>query len=162
MTVIIGDGGHARDIAALTHPEPELVDYHTHWDGKSDYIIGINDPHIRAHVSAELGGPGINHGVWMHPDAKVWESQIGQGVHVNYGARMVRTRVGGFTTISPGVTICGDVVIGRRCLIGAGATIADRVIIGDDCTIGAGACVLPATIIATGQTWVGVPARSVQ
>jgi carbonic anhydrase/acetyltransferase-like protein (isoleucine patch superfamily) len=88
---------------------------------------------------------------------------------------MTRTTIGHHTTISPGVTICGDVVIGNRVLIGAGATICEKVWIEDDVTIGAGAVVLPGdwltppTIdtpgviryhhLTAGGTYVGVPAR---
>jgi acetyltransferase-like isoleucine patch superfamily enzyme len=69
------------------------------------------------------------------------------------------------------------VMIGDRVLIGAGATICEKVTIGDDAVIGAGAVVLPGrwdtppdktskgvpvpNRVPSGETWVGVPARSV-
>ena len=86
-------------------------------------------------------------------------SSWGYGTHINYGVTMTRTTIGHHTTISPGVTICGDVTIGDRTLIGAGAVVCDRVTIGNDVTIGAGAVVLPETTVPDGETWYGVPAK---
>ena len=81
---------------------------------------------------------------------------LGDHVHVNTMAQMVRTNVDDFTTISPGAHICGNVEIGEACAIGAGATICERVKIGDFVTVGAGAVVPPYSIIPNGKTVIGV------
>jgi hypothetical protein len=81
---------------------------------------------------------------------------LGTHVHVGYCVGAVRTNVGDYTTIAPGVTICGDVEIGEACLIGAGSVIADRVTIGDDVIIGAGAVVPPTSIVPSGSKVLGV------
>lgn len=145
-TVILGNGGHAQDIHALTG-FPMLA-HHTEWDGESDYIIGINDPHLRAAIADDLGGPGWNRGRYIHPWTHLGPAAtdrgtcwVGDGTHINYGASMTRTRVGEFCTIAPGVTVCGFVNIGDRVFIGAGATIRDRVSIGDDAFICMGSVV---------------------
>ncbi len=141
--VIIGSSGHGRDIAhTLAHHR--LIDHHKFYTS-GPYIIGINDPQIRAKVAAELGGPGLT---WIHPTAYLGcECIIGDDVHVNYGVTMTRTTIGDGSTICPGVTIGGDVTIGRRVFVGAGAVIGVRhpgghVTIGDDAVIGAGSVVL--------------------
>ncbi len=168
MVVIIGNGGHARDIQALTgHP---MIPHHSEWDGHSPYIIGINDPQVRAKVAAELGGPGWSRGRFVHPTAYLGcgtthgSSFIGDGTHINYGAMMTRTDLGEYVTICPGAHISGDVTIGDRVLIGTGAVIAVphagcHITIGDDAVVGAGAVVLHD--IPEG-TWVGNPARRVK
>ena len=125
---LIGDGGHARDIA-------ETLDNFKQWkhsddfEGYGPYIIGINDPHVRAELAA---GYGWDDEVWIHPTAYRGPGvAIGAGTHVNYGVTMTRTKIGKHCTISPGVTICGDVTIGDRVFIGAGSTIRNLVTIGD-------------------------------
>lgn len=155
--IIIGNGAHARDIAQ-TCRKPRLIPHHSNWGGWGPFIIGINDPQVRAKVAADIGGDDV---AWVHPDAKLYvDCSYGYGTHINYGVTMTRTTIGVHTTISPGVTICGDVMIGDRVLIGAGATICDRVTIGDDAIVGAGAVVLPQTVVAPHQTVMGVPAKT--
>jgi hypothetical protein len=107
-------------------------------------------------IAIELG---VNDYDWVHPATTITDSRWGIGTHINAGAIVIRTTIGSHCTISPGVTICGDVTIGDRVLVGAGAVISDRVTIGADATIGAGTVVLPQTVIGPGETWVGVPAR---
>lgn len=159
-TLIVGAGGHADDIAMTT---PGLYAYPHHTDvpplGYADeIIIGINDPSLREKVAAELGVRDL---AWIHPDAKLYvDVTYGHGTHINYGVTMTRTRVGRHTTIAPGVTICGDVVIGDRCMIGAGAVITNLLTIGDDAIIGAGAVIL--SDVPAGETWVGNPARRIR
>lgn len=158
--ILIGMGGHGRDIANVAWARGEHVEWlthHTQFIGRVEsYTLAINNPQVRARAATEVG---FVDETWIHPDARCFDSLIGQGTHVNYGVRMTRTRIGEHATISPGVTICGDVIIGDRVLIGAGATICDRVVIEDDAVIGAAACVLPARIVHSGETVVGVPAR---
>ena len=47
-----------------------------------------------------------------------------------------------FTSICPGVTICGNVVIGELTFIGANSTIIHGKIIGENCIVGAGTVVI--------------------
>lgn len=166
MATLIGCGGHAADIvhAAVKYGQWERsmgrICHHSEWDGDLPVMLGINNPQLRAKVADELCVQDLS---WVHP-AIGWvgkEVQWGYGTHINYGVTMTRTTLGHHVTISPGVTICGDVTIGNRTMIGAGATICDRVQIGDDVTIGAGCVVLPESVIPDGSTIVGVPAKHV-
>lgn len=157
MATLIGDGSHAVDIAH-TYTFEKCVPHHRYFEDDGDRVcIGVNDPHLRAGIANELR---VRDSAWVHPRAWIGpECEFGYGTHINYNASMTRTRIGRHCTISPGVTICGDVLIGDRVLVGAGAIISDRVTIGDDVVIGAGAVVRPLTVIGDGETWVGVPAR---
>lgn len=155
MSTLIGNGGHARDIRA-TRIFTRYVNHHRDWDGDTPVTIGINDPQLRAEIARILGVHDLN---WTHPDARLFNVDVNYGTHINYGVTATRTTIGHHSTISPGVTICGDVTVGNRVLIGAGATICDRVTIMDDAVVGAGAVVLPETTVGRGETWVGVPAR---
>lgn len=99
-------------------------------------------------------------GAIVFPNALLFHSvRVGRHVHIGYNVSAVRTVIKAFSTISPGVTICGDVEIGKACSIGAGATISNLVTIGDGAVIGAGAVVPPFTDIPAGTLWAGVPAR---
>ena len=161
MATLIGNGSHARDILISDEVVGLQIPHHSEWDMVKDrthsVIIGINDPWKRDEVAKILG---IDDRDWIHPHA--WFGQgcdWGPGTHINYGVTMTRTTIGHHVTVSPGVTICGDVIIGNRCLIGAGATICDRVTIGDDVTVGAGCVVLPESRVDSNATIIGVPAR---
>lgn len=158
MATLIGRGSHARDIGEAITYSRNVAHHSDYTDDGLPVTIGINDPRARARVSAEIG---VRDRAWIHPDARLYKPGcvVGHGTHINYGVTMTRTTLGRHCTISPGVTICGDVAIGDRVLVGAGATICDRVTIGNDVTIGAGAVVLPETVIPDGETWVGVPAK---
>jgi sugar O-acyltransferase (sialic acid O-acetyltransferase NeuD family) len=177
VPVIIGAGGHAKDIHAWTgrtmiaHHEQALQ------RDPEPMIIGINDPKTRAAVAEELERNGwyaadqqlhptayrgrcchLGDGVVVGPlSSLLTEVSLGRHVHIGAGCHLTRCTVGAFTTIAPGVTVCGDVGIGRRCMIGAGATIKNLVTIGDDVTVGAGAVVV--CDIPNGMTVKGVPAR---
>lgn len=153
--ILIGAGGHADDIAEFM-PWVERVDHHSGYRA-GGFIIGINDPQTRARIANELGR---RDSAWVHPGAKLYHDvTYDYGTHINYGVAAVRTRIGRHCTIAPGVTICGDVVIGDRVFVGAGATISNLVTIGDDVTIGAGAVVLHD--VTEGQTVAGIPARPI-
>ena len=161
MIVLIGNGPHARDIAHHLHDTYRIFTHHSKYmpDMSDTVIIGINDPHIRAEVADELD---VTDEPWVHPATILCGVTYGPGTHINYGAHAIRTRIGCHTTISPGATICGDVVIGDRVLVGANATICDRVTIGHDAVVGAGCVVLPGFHIPASTTWVGNPARQVR
>lgn len=125
------------------------------------YFLGPYFPWVRATMAMLLnsqgwhGAPALVHptvepgsncsfsgGVVIARNAVVDHSVIlGEHVHVNYLAAMTRCSIGNFSTISPGVVICGDVKIGERVFIGAGAVITNLLSIGDDAVIGAGTVV---------------------
>jgi acetyltransferase-like isoleucine patch superfamily enzyme len=156
MATLIGYGGHSDDILDDLKAVDARFTHHSEWDGSKPFIVGINDPRLRAAVAHQMGWTDA---AWVHRFTYLNACSWGYGTHINYGVTATRTNIGRHCTISPGVTICGDVVIGDRVLIGAGATICDRVHIGNDATIGAGAVVLPESNIPDGETWIGVPAR---
>ena len=158
--ILIGTGAHGMDILSTLDDRQWGTSEHHEADDIDEgttYILGINDPQLRDKVRAEMGWDDE---AWIHPNAYIGrDCRWRKGTHINYGVSMIRTTIGHHTTISPGVTICGDVTIGDRVLIGAGATICDRVTIGDDVTIGAGAVILPESVIPNGVTASGVPAK---
>ncbi len=143
MATLIGAGGHARDILATAEDDLDwdVIPWHEDADMEegTQYVIGINDPQIRDHVRRFFGWDDL---MWRHPCSWVGpECSWGAGTHINYMVSMTRTTIGHHTTVAPGVTICGDVVIGDRVFIGAGATIINLVTIGDDAYIRAGSVV---------------------
>ncbi len=101
-------------------------------------------------------GAVVGAGTTIGPDVT-----LGRHTHIGAGCTITRTTIGDYCQIAPGVDIAGDVTIGDRVFVGVAATIANLVTIGDDAVIGAGAVVLPNTTVPAGETWVGVPARSI-
>lgn len=174
--VIIGAGGHAQDIASWTRLP--TVDHHltASWLAPQAMVIGVNDPRTRVNIESLLTSLGwVGAGPLIHPSSYIGDAKIADGAvisplcslttgvtvghhtHVGAGSHLTRCTIGDFTTIAPGVTVCGDVSIGDRCLIGAGATVRNLVTIGDDVTVGAGAVVV--CDVPDGATVKGVPAR---
>lgn len=189
--LVLGAGGHGLDVCAIARAagigvvgflddnvtdDPEnVIGKLSDWDGQP-YLLGVNDSTVRERIHP---GPG-ECPVACHPSASVHHSAVlgpgsvvganstlgpqvtlGQHVHVNGNTFITRAMLASFVTVGPGVTICGDVMIGKRTMIGAGATVSNLSVIGADVTIGAGAVVLPGARIPNGETWVGVPARPV-
>lgn len=123
-------------------------------------IIGTKEAAILVHPdttvskSVKLGG-----GVVLAPGVRVTSgSSIGNHTHFGINSGLSHScRVGSYCTISPGVSIAGEVVIGDDCFIGVGAVIKNGIRIGKGALIGAGAVVVkdvePNTIV------VGNPAR---
>ena len=178
MISILGSGAHADDISTLCGRigvECSMFDHHEQAPTDvRDYVIGINDPRTRAEARERFGKhewaawPLIDptvvseygnyaRGVVIAAGSVLLSVDLGVHAHVNVHATVIRAQIGAFTTIAPGVTICGDVTIGARCMIGAGAVIKNLVSIGDDVTVGAGAVVV--NDIPDGATVKGVPAR---
>jgi acetyltransferase-like isoleucine patch superfamily enzyme len=160
---IVGAGGHGRDIAAFTGwtltDEDPFLDMPLGDPGP--YVIGVNDPQVRASMACRLEREGWTphgRGVVIFPMVHIGsDMDIGSHVHVNVGAFMTRSKVGDFTTVGPKATIGGDVTIGARCLIGANASIRNLVSICDDVTVGCGTVVVKD--ITEPGVYVGNPAR---
>lgn len=179
---VLGAGGHGHDIAAIAWAAgwlPEFFDdaddfYLACAESDGGYVVGVNDPATRRRLavgsapvtlvhptatvdpSATLAG-GCVVGAGSHLGPRV---ALGPHTHIGAGCTITRTKVGAYTTISPGVNIAGDVTIGQECLVGVAATISNLVTVGDRCVIGAGAVVVDH--VWNDQVVAGVPARPLQ
>ena len=116
----------------------------------------------------------------IHPSAVISpDVQLNEGVQVMAGTviqtgskikknTIINTKVsvdhdciiGSHVHLAPGVTISGGVQVADDVLIGAGTTIIQGVRIGKKCSIGAGSLVL--NNVKDGVTVFGVPAREVK
>lgn len=117
----------------------------------------IKHPSANVPLLASLGRPDVVIGpmVYVAPG-----TSVGYGVHINSASTVNQgCKIGNWTTISPGVNVCGDIEIGECVQVGAGSTIINYKKIGHDVTIGAGSVVI--SDIVSGSTVVGVPARSI-
>ena len=144
-------------------------------------VVGIGNPHARKTAVDRLIKLGLtDFPTLIHPRSWIGDFvelgegtivcagallttdiRIGAHVHLNIGSTVGHdTRIGDFSTISPGVNISGKVTLGQRVEIGSAASVIPGVDIGDDVTIGAGAAVVKS--IPAGCTAVGVPAKVIR
>lgn len=189
--VIVGARGHGIDIASIAvaagHHVAGFLDDNVTDDttvlGPTEdlgfyrqYLIGVNDSKVRQ----QLDRPDLSSPTVVHPSVQGHHSAgyspgvviganvtigpqvtFGRHTHINGNVFITRAVLGNYVTVSPGATICGDVMIGDGVQIGAGATISNLANIGPWAVIGAGAVVPPHTNVPPGETWVGVPAKAV-
>jgi len=161
---ILGAGGHGHDIAGIARALGHTVlwfDDQDDWRttntvGDLPYVVGVNNPAVRRRLAV-----GVSPVTLVHPTATIDPSTIleagcvvgagthigpdcylGRHTHVGPGCTLTRTNVGEFVTISPGVDIAGDVLVGNDVLIGVGASVANLVGVGHDAVVGAGAVVV--------------------
>ena len=125
-----------------------------------EYIIGIGNDNIRKQIYEQF--LNLRWAVLIHPRSIVSKrAMIDDGTLVFAGA-VIQTGVkigkqciintncnidhesiiNDFSSICPGVTICGNVVIGELTFIGANSTIIHGKIIGEKCIVGAGTVVI--------------------
>lgn len=104
----------------------------------------------------------INDGVCIAPQCTVNVNvQIGKHSIINSNCNLSHDCVlEDFVTLSPSVTLTGNVKIKEGAFIGAGATILPNITIGKNAVIGAGASVI--NDIPDNCTAVGVPAKIIK
>ncbi len=186
---VLGDGGHAREIAALAAllnapsrrwSEIDLVGQAAEPDalrGTGDLVLGMGLPRSRMGLLACLAQMESRWPTLVHPRAVVDASaRLGAGVTVQANC-VVSTDVviGAGTHLNYTATVGHDAVVGRACLVNPGANLSGGVRLGDGVLVGAGAVVLEGRCVgagarigagavvtsdvAAGATVVGVPAR---
>jgi sugar O-acyltransferase (sialic acid O-acetyltransferase NeuD family) len=145
---------------------------------KANYIIAIGDNSIRQKI-AETNSNDLLPALIHKYTIIGLNVTLGQGTMVAAGAIInpsVRVKsnciintaaviehdcvIEDFVHISPNVTLCGSVIVGKGTHVGAGAVIIPGVKIGAWCTIGAGTVVIKD--IPDGATVVGNPARIIK
>jgi sugar O-acyltransferase (sialic acid O-acetyltransferase NeuD family) len=108
----------------------------------------------------------ISEGVIVFPGSFVSVNvELGAHSHINANCSISHDCIiGSFSSLSPGVNICGHVSIGAEVFVGANACVINgtpyrKLSICDGASIGAGACVVN-DVEAAAQV-VGVPARAI-
>lgn len=119
-----------------------------------------NFPKVIHRAAVIFGVPEVGRGVTIMPGGVIQpDVKIDDFVHLNMGVNIGHdVKIGRYSVVNHGAGISGNVTIGQACLIGAGAIIIEGNTIGDGATIGAGAVVTKD--VPPGQTWIGVPAKS--
>jgi len=129
---------------------------YSHYDkyGFSFYTLSSRRSYISKSASIGLGTI-IQSGANISSEVK-----IGSFVKINSCANIMHNcEIGDFTTVAPNAVVLGRVKVGTLCYIGANSTILPNVEICDNTTIGAGA-VVTKSIYNKGQTFIGIPAKS--
>jgi sugar O-acyltransferase (sialic acid O-acetyltransferase NeuD family) len=141
------------------------------------FVIGIGSPSVRKSLDIELRTWGRNAFTVIHPRSSIGLSnhigdgsiiaqgailttniEIGRHVHLNVNSSVSHdSKIGAYTTISPGAVICGSCTLEEEVYIGANACVLQGVTIGQGAVVGAGACVT--ADVPPGQTVIGIPAR---
>lgn len=114
----------------------------------------IQDPSAIVSDSAVIeDGTFIGKNVVINVDTK-----IGKHCIINTGAIIEHgCCIDDFVHISVGTTLCGEVNIGKNCMIGSRSTIIQCISVGDNCVVGAGAVMIKN--LPDNSTAFGVPAR---
>lgn len=158
------------ELASLNPSEVSLV----------NGLGSVGNPSKRKQLYDYWTSKGFDFHSVLHPNAVIAEDTVlSKGVQIMAGAviqsgtaigdnTIVNTRasvdhdcqVGRHVHISPGATICGNVMIEDEAHIGAGAVIRQSIRIGKGSVVGAGAVVV--RDVLPGQIVAGVPAKEVK
>lgn len=149
----------------------------------AEAIVAVGDPRLRRAIASEAVssldfrfatlidtetriGPqnNIGPGSVVFPNCVVTVNvEIGCHVHINLACCISHdVRIGDYCTLSPGVHVCGNVILEQGVFVGAGATLRDGsasnpLRIGEGAVIAAGACVT--TDVEPHSLYAGVPAK---
>jgi len=125
-----------------------------------EYIIGIGNDNIRKIIYERFYN--LPWAILIHPRSIVSKRAVINSGSVVFAGAVIQTGVNigkqciintncnidhesivsDFTSICPGVTICGNVIIGELTFVGANSTIIQGKSIGKNCIIGAGTVVI--------------------
>lgn len=143
-------------------------------------ICGVGAPELRFRLVVRAKGLGVRFFSVTHPGAILtrWVSigegtiitagciltnriQIGNHVHVNLDCTIGHDSViEDFVTLSPGVHVSGNVLLGEGCNVGTGANIIEKKTVGAWSILGAGTTVT--SDVPPNSTVVGVPGKVIK
>jgi sugar O-acyltransferase (sialic acid O-acetyltransferase NeuD family) len=128
----------------------------------AQYVIGIGDPRVRAHLAGRLETLGRPAAPLVHPAATVGLDNsladgvvlcagarvttnvtLGRHVHLNLNATVGHDSVlADCVQVNPLAAVSGNCRIGHAVLIGTNASVLQGRTVGDGSTVGANACVV--------------------
>jgi sugar O-acyltransferase (sialic acid O-acetyltransferase NeuD family) len=116
--------------------------------------LSIVDPNAIVSPSATMGNSTyVGKGSIVNAQTK-----IGAGVIINSGAIVEHEcSIADACHIAPGATLCGNVRVGLRSLIGANSVVRPNISIANEVVLGAGSVLV--TDINKPGTWLGQPAK---
>lgn len=152
-------------------------------DGRAtsvDVICGVGAPEARFDLVTRASRHGSRWATAIHPSVVMSrrveigvgvvigagailtdQIHVGDHVHVNLGCTVSHDAdLQDFVTVSPGVHISGNVLVGIGAYLGTGASIIERRQIGEWSIVGAGAVV--ANDVPENSTVVGVPGKVIK
>jgi len=181
MLVIIGAGGHAREvlhIVRLQCPESDVgfvADWIPEGDDEDDlgapylgtpdvlgglqgstFLIGIGSGRARRDFDARATSQGLDASdPLLHPTADVGgrNVRLGPGTVVcSHVSMTVNIVAGRHCHVNRNSTVGHDVTLGDYTTINPGVSVSGRVTIGDEVLVGAGAVILETLTIGDGAT----------
>lgn len=177
MLQIIGDGAFAQEVACYEHVTHfiNLLSSEKQMDESRPTLIAIGDPKTRKKIAETFKlnytilnkGKGYGRVFYSFGDiicpGTILTTNIALGEHVIINLNCTighDTKIGAFTTLSPGVNVSGNVTIGELCYIGSNAVIREGITICDNVIIGAGGVVVKD--ITEPGTYVGNPVKKIK
>lgn len=145
----------------------------------ADIFVAIGDNRIREDVQERLIAQGASMPVLMHSSAVIGQDveilsgsvvmanvvispsvRIGKGCIINTGTIVDHDSIlMDYVHLSPGVSLAGNVKVGKGTWLGIGSTVINNTYITQECTIGAGAVVVKN--ISEPGTYIGIPAKRI-
>lgn len=127
--VIIGSGGHAREVLWLIRE----CNLSSHESGEDYEVIGFTSNEADMHGKALCGLPILGDDAWLfeHKDVQAVCALGDPRKRMRIAAALEEGGVGFVTVMHPSVKMSEYVEIGRGCVIGAGSVITTQVSIGN-------------------------------
>ncbi|MEW6278811.1 MAG: acetyltransferase [Candidatus Eremiobacterota bacterium] len=166
--VILGAGGHGREVAEIVRDCPGLepvgfVDEHPELKGqllddlpvlggfewfkrrrKILVLVAVGTPSVCRRLAERVGELGLDFAAAISPMARISPRVVlGRGV-VAFPGVVVNTgaRIGDHGILNVGVSVSHDAVVGRWCNLNPGSRLAGNVTIEDGCYLGMGCHVI--------------------